>query len=181
MSPAIANGSITSAVAAMLVRTGPSRSRVPRSINGRRRASLVPDLELLQVTNQNHAVTRRQPEQRQECQHRSERELGSVDEGRQHSADQRDRQCQECQYRQAPAAEGRLQEQEDGDRGGPSKGQHSPAVDLLTGRALKHLGVVLEREAHVREPALDVAGDRFEAAPADVGLERPGNARPPHA
>ena len=47
MSPAITNGSITSAAAAMLVRTGPSRSRAPRSTSARPWLSPVVPLELL--------------------------------------------------------------------------------------------------------------------------------------
>ena len=77
---------------------------------------------------------------------------------------------QERERRQAPAAEGRLQQQEDGDRAAmPNaiiRSRRSPRRRLL-----QHLRVVLEREADVREAVLDVVRDVAEAAPADVGLD----------
>ena len=47
---------------------------------------------------------------------------------------------------EAPAPEGRLQEQERGDRRGERDAEHPRRVDLVGARPRQHLGVVLERE-----------------------------------
>ena len=49
--------------------------------------------------------------------------------------------------------------------------EHPGSADFLTGAAGQHLGVVLDRERHLRELLLDVRGDSLDAATLDPGLD----------
>ena len=85
--------------------------------------------------------------------------------------------------RQPQAAEGRLEQQEDRDRGArsPNSSRRSWAA-LQLGRLAQHLGVV--RRAGTRRPSsrvLDVADDRAEVAALDVRRRRRSGATRPRA
>ena len=85
--PAMTNGIITSAIAAVLVTIGPSRSSAPRSTRPGPKASPSRSSSWI-ATDQHDAVPRREGEQREEPDQRPEGHLGSVDQRREHSADQ---------------------------------------------------------------------------------------------
>src|SRR5919106_4198622 len=76
----------------------------------------VSPLELPIVADQEDAVARGQPEHRNEAEVRAERERSTVGQHRQHSAGDRHRKGEEGQRRQAPGAEGRLEEEKHPDR-----------------------------------------------------------------
>src|SRR5215212_2047558 len=127
--------------------------------------------EPLAVIDKHDAVAGSDAQNREERDHRAERERGAVDECRQRSAGEGHRQGEEDQTRQAPAPERGLKEQEAGDHGDDAKAHNRGQVDLLVRGLLAHLGVVLEWEPYVREASFDVAGHRAEAATAEVGFD----------
>ena len=97
---------------------GESRSFAPRRIKlGPEGLAFLP-LEVLIVRDQHDAVTRGDPEHRQEADQRTEGKDAVVEEvDSKHTADQRGRQGQEREGRQAPAAEGGEEDEEDADKG----------------------------------------------------------------
>jgi hypothetical protein len=128
-------------------------------------------LEILHAPDQQQCAARGDPQQRQERDRRPERELAAGDQRREHSAHQGQWQGHERQGGQAPAPERGLQQQEDRDHAPDPEREHAGRADLLGGGLGQHLGVVLEREAQLLEPGLDVAGHRADASPAHIGLD----------
>ena len=69
---------------------------------------------------------------------------------------------------EAPAPVGRLEEQEDADRGGHGEQEQPVEGRLPLGVLAEELGVIAQRERDRLEPLLDVPDHRPEVTPADV-------------
>ena len=148
--PMTTNGSITSGRAGAA--SAPARAAPARRAHQFAAPKLSPSaLQILEVADQQHAVSGGEPEQRQEAEQRAERQLCAVD--------------QRCQRRRRPArpagvrkarAPGRqlrkaaCRSRKTGITAAIANAEHARGADLLAGALLQHLRVVLEREADAR-------------------------------
>ena len=115
------------------------------------------------------AVAGDDAEDREEPDHGAQRQDAAAEEGRrQHTADERHRQRDEREHPEAQALEHHDEQHEDAGRRDQAVEQQVAvlllALDVLTG----HLGVVAERQLHLRQLGVDVVGDRGEVATLDV-------------
>src|SRR5262249_1755171 len=125
-------------------------------------------LDLLVPVDEQDAVARGDAEERQESHERTERDA-TAGERREHATDQRHRQRQEDENREAPVSKAGLQEEEDAERGGAREAEHALLSGLTLRVLTEQLGVVLERELDVLQSLIDVASDGAEIAAPDVG------------
>ena len=100
---------------------------------------------------------------------RSERDRAHGAPGREHAADERDRERQEHQRRQPHAGERGLEQEQDRDRGANPHLQQAVLGGLALGRLAEQLDAIAERELDLGQPGLHGGGDRAEVGAADVG------------
>ena len=119
------------------------------------------------------AAARREPEQRQEPDQRAERQLGAVDQRRDHAADERDRQRSGTPApRGASSGSAACSSRKIAIAAAMREREHPAGADLLAGRrpAAPPRGT-RAGSSTLREAVLDVARDVADAAAADVGFD----------
>ena len=127
-------------------------------------------LDVLEAPDQHGAVPRCQGEQREEPDHRPERQLGAVDQCRR-ALPPRMRPAASG-TRAPPGARRRRRPAAGGTSRSPPRSPNARICPLSSPPVVscEHLRVVLEREGDTLEAILDLVRDRVETASADVGF-----------